>query len=648
MLAAGVDILITVIGFLISFILLTVLVLPAGHLVLSRIRPSWKTEATIIPYLVASTATGLVITLPVWWIISLIAFNPITVLGVPAFFLALVIHSELPALRVPGWKDRIHQVVSRTNAIFIMLHMISLIYIGAIILYAGWATPGDPWVHSTFVTLIVQNGRIPTSLLPLLNEPIHYPVAFHLLPAALWVLGGILPGEGLLLVAGFAISLIPVLVAWWTYSRTESYLACVLAYLFSHFYSSLGVEYSLWGYFFNGTYAILVAVLIPMVCLIILEATLRDTGRLDLRTVFLLFLLAFGAWVTYPVFVVVPALIIALGVIQQLIHRARTGTRFLLGRPSQGSVFFILASGALLALGLLLLLTTDYFYYFTSAFISSGEGSQISHLRSNYYASPIYFLDPMAILLHGGLLISTIVGLQKSRGSIFLWTLAIIQAVFYLSEVPLFHDMILFIVQPQRFLVLVAALAFVFAPGAIMKVAEATGNGSRRQIRIPVWKNGRTRVDSRKAAVVFISIVLILPSLVPHASFYFARKSSGFQVSSEWADDQQGILWLKENANGDDLILNSQTYSDFYFPSFGVLNVVYARPCNETVGVILFQIWTDPTNETLVRTLLEHHSIDYVYVSSYWAMIDVVHHIYTSEWKPNIHGESRLSVNSES
>ncbi len=618
---------------LVAFFLLTFLVLPPGYLASRAFFSKWHQVQYVVPFVMISMVLGTILVIPIWWTLSLMSYNIITLIAVPLVSLVIILIQNNKFLNKESTISFFHSAKTKENKFFLVLSLVSFGYIAFTTLTLAWVEPGDPWAHSVFVTLIVQNGKIPTTFLPLVSDGIHYPFAYHMLAASLWSLAGLVPGKGLLLVASFSIALIPILVAWWCYARTKSYQAALISFFFTFFYSSFGVEYSLWGYYFNGSYTVITAALIPIISILLIDKTARGIESIDLKTLSFLVILCYIAFITYPVFILVPGFVILLIMIQKGFFVVRWKSRLTLRTPETLEVLFVFCSVLIGAFLLYLYTYTDYLYYIHLLFIGSGEESQIGQLH-NYYLEPAYFLDPFVILISCSLFIASILGIRKNTKSLFFIVIIVFQIVWYLSIIPIIHDSFLFILQPQRFLVLISILAFVLTPEAFRKVKQKISDRDESWEIIVIKKLNVTRIKTLSVIVLIISIILISPSIVCHFSGTYAIRAGSFQNSETWKNDAAGIQWLVENTDEDDLILNFQTYSDFFIPSFGLLNVVYARPTNETMGFALYNVWNSTENETLVYSLLQEYDIDYIYLAEYWGMVDVINHVYHAQLRP--------------
>jgi len=618
---------------LVAFFLLTFLVLPTGYLASRIFFSKWHQAQYMVPFIMISMMLGTILVIPIWWTLGLLSYNIITLIIVPLASLAIILISTRKSLSKESIASVFSSAKTDANKFFLVLSLISFGYIVFTTLTLAWAEPGDPWAHSVFVTLIIQNGKIPSSFLPLVSHGIHYPVAYHTLAASLWLLAGLVPGKGLLLVASFSLAMIPIISSWWCYARTESYLAALISFVFTFFYSNLSVELSLWGYYFNGSYTILTACFIPVISILLIDKTTRGIDSIDLKTLSFLVMLCYIAFITYPVFILVPGFIIVMIMIQKVFFGDGLKSKLTLRAPNTSEVLFIICSILIAVFVLYLYVYTDYLYYIHLLFIGSGNESQVGQLH-NYYLEPAYFLDPFVFLISCSLFIASLLGLSKNSKSLFFIAITVFQIVCYLSIIPIIHDSFLFILQPQRFLMLISILAFVLTPEAFRKVKQKISDRDERWEIIVIKKWNLTRIKILSIIVLIISCIFISPSIVSHFSGAYAIRAGSFQNSEAWKNDAAGIQWMVENIDENDLILNFQTYSDFYIPSFGLLNVVYARPTNETLGLALYNVWNSTNNETLVYSLLQEYGIDYIYLAGYWAMIDIVHYIYHAQLRP--------------
>ncbi len=618
---------------IVGFCWLLFLAAPPGYLISKALFLDWCRPEYVIPFCAVAIMLGLVVDITIWWTVGLVSFNFITLLIVPVVSLGAILVHNREHLGRSAVASKLRSCRTKPNAFFLALSLVSFGYIVFTTLTLAWAEPGDPWAHSVFATMIVQNGRIPTTLLPLLDEALYYPVGYHTMPAALSLLAGMPPGKGLLIVASFSVAFMPIAVAWWSYIRTESYKASLMSFLFTYFYSYLGVEYSLWGYYFNGTYTVITAVFIPVLALLAIDASTRQPKKINLKTVSFLIFSCYAALITYPVFILIPGLLILIPLVQKLSFLRNGIPRLRLRMPSKPEALFAAFSTMIASFVVFLYFCTDYLYFIQLLFINTGQESQAAQLH-NYYVQPAYFFDPFVILVSVSLLAATLLGLRQNRKSPFYIALCIIQVGWYLSIIPAIHDSILFILQPQRFLLVVSIVSFALTPQVFRDLKQSRYMKSEKWNRTVITRHGITRIETLFIVTVVTSFIFISPSLLYQFSGHYAIRAATFQNSETWKNDAAGIRWLVENTDKHDLILNFQTYSDLFMPSFGLLNVVYARPSNESLGLALYRVWNSTQNETLVYSLLKEYGIHYVYLAGFWAMVDVVNHVYRAEPRP--------------
>lgn len=625
---------ITAIEIAIWLLEIILLVLPTGFLFLLILSPSRLKKDRIIPDLFVVIGLGLGVSLCFWWLMSLWSFSNIVVLFFPTLSFVLVLFLKRKR-RIPydasDWRK--DAFFSRANGLFLIFGFISFGFFSYITLMFSWSQVGDPWYLGLMTSVLQSQGKIPFTYAPISDNPINYPMGFPLLSAIGTSLTGLPPGMTMIMTSAFCMAMIPIMAAWLTLRKTDSLvLACLVFLLGFYTHPSSRAHYSLYNMFLNGTYPVSLGsllVLTILCCFTFVPVRKSRPPSSHTRYHMIFLILSFSVFVSYAPFVVLPAIGILLVWFWKAVdfhNRALKGS-MLYRMTSSSTILFVMAVGILSGV---YLLASDDFSFFNTVF------SELQNSFQGYAIEPPYFLEGIALPVIVLGVLGCVMELRRNPRSVNGWIVLFFSCLLILSLVPFLFNIGLSLLLPSRLAVFLAVCNYVY-------LAYLLGNwyqGWRLDgYSIPEWpKRTASRIHY---GIMFTSVVLIAVIMIPSISrvmVEFPNQWDWYLDSSEFNDDLAGIMALRNIHNGS-LVLNYMTYSDYFLPAAGIVNVVFDRQANVSRGRQLEEIWKQPTNSTLVQSLLYEYQVEFIFVSSSTVMLDLLGNSRTRIDKPAMASE---------
>jgi hypothetical protein len=475
-----------------------------------------------------------------------------------------------------GARLLLRKLVSPVNLSAIVLGSLIVAFFVHSVTVAQWPEPGDiAWVHGPLVSLILYDGKLPTSWFPITNLPLHYPPGFHIIPASFDTSWGIYPGQAVLIYGASILPLLTLLIYSLVWIITESVMASIAGAL-SVLYVMPG-RADTWavGYFYNGPYPNLLAFLIVVFfCGVLLTRDQQKVERSSNSPVPLIGILCtLSLFLAYPPFAVFPAVgtlltcIFGNGGLQGIAAGLRQRALEIVG----ATAFVIVTFGLLITdptwsidwtLGRVIQNTSGYSPLPITTFTFSWFGISI------VAASAIAMFD-----------------LIYRR----FWRFSLQYAVIVTSAFAFYFAPILVLILPNRSF----ALSFIMAPVLLLSLATSL---QRKFPRLEVsFLKTRVRLGVLVAAILLL--IVCSPSLYMYANAT-VEQHAWFPQSPSFTDDFNSMKWLSANVPADALILNDLSYASLYLPSLRVFNLSFAPiSANGQTGnsrVELFDVWQNP------------------------------------------------------
>ncbi|MFW9887137.1 MAG: hypothetical protein ACFFER_03085 [Candidatus Thorarchaeota archaeon] len=625
------------------------LVVPVGYLTIRIVLPDLISKENLIAVFLLSQAFGVSFSIPFWWLLSFFSLSLYTLLmpSIVAILAILIDRFHVSKKRrneesVLDAASRPTKLLSRSNAFLIILYSITLVYLGIATLRLGWAQVGDPWVHGTLIILLEENSHLPTSMLPINDVPVFYPLGYHLLIYSVNLLTNLMSGQTTIIVAAFFLALLPPLCAWCALQLSQRYTVSMLAYVLSLYSSTSGAEYSVWGYIYNGTYAVIIAAFIPISAFIMFSLHHKHNAKgIDDRTLLtLVLILGFSCAVAYPSNLIVIGLFFIVGFLQTVFRRiGDSGVR----ASAPYTVATLLVVSAIGIIAVYAVFNTDYFSYLRIFFTNEGQSGRVSQ---NYLLKDTYLTEPIVLFSISFAFLYSLLAIRiRKKGRSALLVYILYTVAFLLSKAIFLYEVGLYFILPERAIVVVAFMSAVLASmifarwdsedDSTLKTSDFLNDRlTERSILEQILERERKVIRSVKkrkfcstteiVAVVMLVSMIMIPSLVGHFGFGYVNSADWYVTHHTFEPDISGIFWLKDNIENDDLVLNSESYPDLFFHAAGISNVVYSISCNATRALALRQIWFYPENESSVIALLTLYNVKWIYVSGFWARVDVV------------------------
>ena len=492
----------------------------------------------------------------------------------------------------------------------------------------GWAPPNDSLIHAMIVSLVLANGHLGSSFVPISSLPLgfwSYPRGFYGIPTALSLVTGIYPGQSVMLVGASVAALLPALLFSTTLARTRSILWAAVSFVCAFFLPGLGVADQwlpshdlLLGAFLVSTYPSLMGnlILLTLFCATILFDDFLPISKQSFRKWLALFLFLTACLVvTYYFYIVFSLLYLVLRIVLTSGKLTKGTPRIralrlcglLLAAPAIAYVFVIARS-----------------YAISNISLNPTVEFQLAQTY-NPLLHPEYLLYLALVIATIGLAASHRVRRVSGTASMELFFVMLLGIhVAALSNATVYSWM-LWMTDPSRSIIIVYTLTYVMIPVYLSLLGPTLGKTALLR-NVSVGLSHHSRWIPRIVAILLLSLA-ISPSII---AIYAYNPSPGrsdiLQVPHD--GDFAAAQWLAIHARTDQLILNDLTVSGVSLTSFRALSVVNDMQRLEE-GYIFITLpedqWTlmlgadrilqHPGDYSMVHEAMVKYNIAYIYIS---------------------------------
>lgn len=635
---------------IIGYLVIISLSVPYGLLISRYLYPSFLQKSNVTIVFFISILLGIPFLVGILWIVSQLSFSIVTVIliGIISYLVLGIAIIRYPFVLSESNGCHSARVLSTESIVFAILMIISLGYYGITAIYLGWPQVGDPWRVGTMVSLIIENGHLPSTYEPISNSTMGYPLGFPLVCAAVSITSGCIPAVSQIIVASLLMGLIPVAIAWWVFVEGKSLFFASLAFLLSFYLHPITVaRYGLLYYYLNGTYAVILSIVIAFAAITVItiaQSTLNSRSILGIFSIL--------AFISFSCFIVYPSLIFVSGLLTLfwILQRARTGG-FMLNLKSIISTLVVI-----LAFGLVTIVA-----YFNGLFQFIFDILGRSEHLIDYHIPADYFTIGLVGVFFAIAIATSTYRLVKTKNRIFDATFLILIGATILSMDDGLYRLGLNILLPTRMVIMLTLWSYAYVTLLPIHISESDttiDEPTTLQQRISAFERAirklncefeefhkarhgvvrysryfkmllgqrirRNRSTDVKILSFLVFTIILAPSLVNTVSLTIVDQKSWFVRSTVFADDLAGMLYVEENFGPSDLILNYQSFSDLFFPSIGVFSVVFDFESDKERAMQLSEIWNDPYNVSLARDLISRYNVSVVFLSSVYSVLDTV------------------------
>jgi len=484
-----------------------------------------------------------------------------------------------------------------------------------------WPPVGDVTSsHGPLVSTFLFNGRLTLSLEPLAPYSLYYPPGFHVLAANIASWFDILPGEAILLVAGSTI----VLVFWLMYSLTYMYTRSKLlstAVFLSPFVFHPSAHLSRWivGFFYNGTYPSLLAILLAtfsITILALLDTHANHDKRLVLGITLWQLITMLTLLVVYP-----PFLLVIMLVLIYLLFRHHGLYRSIFMKNYKIITVLLIV--------MLFVLSFELIYFDANVLFS--------RLQQHYLnASPAalrraisfrYFYDHITgFAMIFAFIASFLFLLRKNYISIsFIYVSSFILLLLSLIDPTILYTDVFLRIVHQRFHMIPWLTSWtIIALGIYSLVNRFTVTNI---IMIKMAVRSYSSISEKKftvhsSSILFSLCFFILTSLfVPNIIHQYTITPNRYTASSSWAHDYEGLIWIHNNVHPDDLILNDYSWAGLWILSFSYKNTTSNRHMSKFEldrTRDLNKVWEGTMSPYEVYQALTTYNVTYIFTTSEW------------------------------
>lgn len=498
-------------------------------------------------------------------------------------------------------------------------------YFSYIPIELSWPPIGDSIGHGMWTSMSIYQNHIPYYMEPL--RPSHqsyYPTGFHVFSANISLLLNLFPGETIFVIGTFAMIIITLLLYTLSYTLTRSHLMS-LPIPFSVFiiHQSGHMEYYLVGYLFNGVFVYMTGLTILFSIIILMQITyIQKKSIVNVLPIIVILLIAL--FFTYlPLGVHAAIFILAcwtlktgfrekINQIKYLVMNKSKKTNLNISQlenislitknekmhllvPTLRKNFHLIFSLCLVIIFTLLIVFSDVGAYYQNI-LSTNAVDYEKHVEKYtvFKALEKYFEDRLYVnILLLGIISSFLVIMLKERGLV----LAI--GFIALISVLLFDSPLLL---AQRTITILFPISLVIIGYTVHEL-------------IPIKIKKNMILNYLVISVFVLSIFVIsVPGLISITS----EKPGWFLTNTSAVKDFQSnydaALWLTDNVNPNELILNDESYTSLYLHSFSMFNLSasYYNLDKQDMKKELKKVWYDPTNEKQIIMLLKKHNVAYI------------------------------------
>ena len=594
-----------------------------GYLILLWARPKGLPNLPFFAKLPVYLTLGLLTLTILLFVTGLVRISGYIFIVTTLFSLSLIIYYHLKS------KSRIEtktDFISFDNIVPAALFIITFLHFSTVIAIFRWPPPGDVFNHGLYASILVYNQKVGFTLAPYAPSVQIFPMltGLHVLSAALSMLTGVFPGEAVFIIGGAIVILIPLLLYSLSYILTHSKLLSLFAFL-STFLIGPGLAQWVFGYFYNGPYPNLFGFLAILLFLIyhIASSEIQVDRKSSMRDKALALVIILGVLFVYPPFAIFPILYLLVSAL----YEGKIVKAFKNITIRRKSVFLLSLFLAITVLFIALFMTTNQEFLFQIVQGLSLYGSRLYGRRGYAVCASIFYTSVIgiAILVAGTVSIFFVVKHLHAKLALF-YLVVFVPVMFSLH--PYFFPIFSFIL-PNRSLMICSLISWVLISVLLSHVFV---NSKHVSVRL-AFKNRLCKRQISLSKVVAVALIILLaftPSLFSNFAFEPAHSYS-WLMRHGFSNDYDVLLWIHENVQPSDLIMNDYSYTSRYLQSFSIKNVTakinlnsdYER--NRTIEVQDF--WRNPTSISLFIKLVENYNISYILVTSErgylnWVVID--------------------------
>lgn len=531
--------------------------------------------------------------------------------------------------------------INRDSLIDLLVYFITVIYFSYAIYKFKWPPIGDAINHSFYVSLIINNSRIPNAFTPISDFPFFYPKGFHINAAFFSLLLQIYPAESVFLFGGFLIIILITMIYAMSFLFSRSRLAALFMYILSfqvYYINSKPGNLERWivGYFFNGPYPNIYGLLMVFLSFSLVTLAASNEDLINNKKYTLIhFPIIIALLLTYPNFTYF--VIIFLLINLRLNNRKQNFKDFLsfLTKDRHTFAYFIINI-------CLLIYYSYYIYVFEVApnmFIKDKffryKGINLNYMIPQSYLFGGIFGHIMVLGLVLSIFYLIISGLYRIKNQqdelldirfikYSLITYVFIMIVLLSSTDINIYKYLYFVILPDRAIIIILILSWLINYYIIKNLIylllsminyKNIINKNRRIIRSP----------KRNSMLISILILFLLfndniyVSLQQHASGQLIEHYSWFSKRESFKTDIKVLEWVIYNIPSCDLILNDFSWSSLYILGLSLKNItshynyIFAI-MNRTKDALM--VWLNPSNESLLISFLRRYNVSYILSTS--------------------------------
>ena len=500
------------------------------------------------------------------------------------------------------------------NLTILIILLFSIIYVAYYLTDCPWHAADDAKTYGFLTSLLSYNNKNTGTFLPYSSNLLHWDAGVSVLSVYVANLGGILNGRAIMVTGALAVVLIPVLLYAIVFSYTRKNSLSSLAALTSFNIYFLPYGLSLWNRFFTGNYGNLFGILFLYLYIWIIS-NLSSQEKFN-KFYFTLFPIL-ASFFVYPGYLI-HMFLFNLFLIGSEYYKTKSLNK-------DFKITLILMLSVAFFLGMLFIGKNLFpkeiikiFWPILEKFSSDRPGSAPLSINNPGYSLDLSFFGyGIESIIMIPLLIITLIAIYNGKKLRTNFTYFFI----FFSIIVSTHSILglttaLFLIPKRVALALfplIWIMVFIIAYHYLEHFPLPKFNLENKL----TFHYKDTRRSLGNLVILLIAVILALSCLLPHITYSFAKENSYYAYSSYFEPNYSCAVWINENVDPSDLILNDMSFTGYFLLSMNIFNLTYADPITyfseyQDRGKDLWAVWNEPLDEVNVRNKLFENNVSYI------------------------------------
>ncbi|MEM2292167.1 MAG: hypothetical protein QXX41_02730 [Nitrososphaerota archaeon] len=594
----------------------------------------WKGSLKVDPMICFLMGSALLINIS--YFLSFILLSKLTIIIFFVFLCtSIIVLQLLGRRRFDNSKCKFLRLVLfqelKKQALAITLILISFSLYVRIVYMVDFSSGIDATYHGTYVSLLLYNQHFTSSFKPIADVALNlwrYPLGFHTLSAFFSMILDLLPARSMLIIGASYLSIIPLLFYFVVKSLNKNTLLGVIAFFISFIIPIYNepIKWSIFDLTITPLHHSLYPTITGMFLLFGLLAILVMMGsELNRNTLMLLIPTLTALFFSYPRFFIIGVTIVFLDF------------TFLAVKRGRAKIYYIVLLIMLVSYFLISILLQERIINFFFADVENIYSSYTSRFTlfadsTVWYYSYLLFLG-VVFPFYG---IFSLRRHVKGSSSLFFLTLFLSVAQILSHNKEIFH-ILLWFYPPHRLLASSVILSILSMLTVLYNMTATFIDSSYKKVIPQHWKkNTNLRTFMNYSLFGLLLVLLSLFPFSPVVMYNYDRDTPWAQHFPTAYKDEiyNAALWMKNNIDPNDLVINDLTPISFYITAFIPQKVVFQSELYKLVrlgyitdekysqmindGIKIFQ---NPKNYTYLLEFAEKYDAKYLILTRQWGRV---------------------------